>query len=106
MLKVTKAGNWKLYWGEIPLPKDAEAIGVISRDSGTGALILLESGNYVQGNAGGLRTLDQREVRDALIRSDAAAVLGSKGGSVISKAKAAAARANGRKGGRPRKIKN
>lgn len=35
--------------------------------------------------------------------SMAAAALGSKGGSVTSRAKAAAARANGRKGGRPRK---
>lgn len=32
-----------------------------------------------------------------------AAALGSKGGSVTSEAKAAAARANGRKGGRPKK---
>lgn len=35
--------------------------------------------------------------------SIAAAALGSKGGSVTSEAKAAAARANGRKGGRPKK---
>lgn len=33
------------------------------------------------------------------------ASLGRKGGSVKSKAKAAASRANGRKGGRPRKVK-
>lgn len=38
--------------------------------------------------------------------SIAAAALGSKGGSVTSKAKASAARENGRKGGRPRKAKN
>jgi len=33
------------------------------------------------------------------------AAIGGKGGSVKSKAKAAAARRNGRKGGRPRKVK-
>ena len=33
------------------------------------------------------------------------AAIGRKGGSVTSKAKAAAARKNGRKGGRPRKVK-
>jgi len=37
--------------------------------------------------------------------SQAAAVLGSKGGKAKTKAKVKAARANGRKGGRPRKRK-
>ncbi len=103
MLKVTKAGNWKLYWGVMPLPDGAEALGIVKRDSGTGVLIKLANGNYVQGNASGFRTLDQKAVKDALSRSDAAATLGSMGGSVTSQAKAAAARANGRKGGRPKK---
>lgn len=38
--------------------------------------------------------------------ASAAATLGKRGGSVTSKAKSAAARANGRKGGRPRKVQN
>jgi len=105
MLTVNKNGNWQLYWGVMPLPDGAETFGVVKRDSGTGALIKLASGNYVQGNAGGFRTLDQKAVKDALSRSDAAAALGSKGGSVMSKAKAEAARENGRKGGRPKKQK-
>jgi hypothetical protein len=79
MLTVTKSGNWKLYWGMMPLPEGAEALGVVRRDVGdSGALIkLASSGNYVQGNAGGIRTLPQREVVAALMRSEAAAQLGS-----------------------------
>jgi len=38
--------------------------------------------------------------------SAAAAAMGRKGGSAKSEAKAAAVRANGAKGGRPRKVKN
>jgi len=105
MLTVNKNGNWQLYWGIMPLPDGAEALGVVKRDSGTGALIKLASSKFVQGNAGGFRALDQKAVKDALSRSNAAATLGSRGGSVTSKAKAAAARANGRKGGRPKKQK-
>lgn len=103
MITIKKSGNWKLYWGVMPLPDGSEALGIVSRDSGEGALIRLTNGNYVQGNAGVIRTLPQREVDEALTVSNAAAALGSKGGSVTSDAKAAAARANGRKGGRPKK---
>ena len=53
MLTIKKSGNWKLYWGVMPLPAGAEAIGVVT-DNGTGALIRLANGNYVQGNAGGI----------------------------------------------------
>lgn len=99
MLTVTKSGNWKLYWGVMPLPAGAEAIGLVKRDTGTGALIRLANGKYVQGNAGGIRTLPQRDVEDALEVSNAASALGS----VKSERKAEAARENGKKGGRPRK---
>lgn len=100
MLKVTKSGNWQLYWGYGPLPANAEALGIVQRETlETGALIRLGSGNYVQGNAGAIRTLDQRDVKAAIERSSAAAALGS----MKSDKKAATARENGKRGGRPRK---
>jgi hypothetical protein len=61
-MKIDMNGNWKLYWGNIPLPQEAEPIGVIDG----GALILLRSGKYVRGNAGGISCLDQLEVKAEL----------------------------------------
>lgn len=65
-LTVAKSGMWTVYWGAMPLPEGAEAIGLVKRDNGTGALIKLASGEYVQGNAGGIRTLPQSKVVKAL----------------------------------------
>ncbi len=101
MLTVTKSGNWKLYWGAMPLPQGAEALGLVKRDTGTGALIRLANGRYVQGNAGGIKTLPQRDVDEALARSNAAAALGS----IKSEKKAKTSAENGKLGGRPKKIK-
>ena len=59
-LTVEVGGKWRLYTNAIP--KDAEAIGVVSRGElgDTGALLKLSSGSYVQANAGVLRNLDVR----------------------------------------------
>lgn len=99
MLTISKSGNWKIYWGVMLLPEGAEALGIVNRDTGTGALIRLANGNYVQGNAGGIRTLPQKDVEAALAVSNAASALGS----IRTEAKSNAARTNGKKGGRPRK---
>lgn len=103
-MKFSKSANWQLYWGAMPLPANAEALGVVTRTTGeSGALIRLDTGVYVQGNAGAIRNLPQSETQSAVDVSNAAVSLGSRGGTVTTDAKAAAARENGRKGGRPRK---
>jgi hypothetical protein len=66
VITVSATGKWRLYWTS-PLPDGAEAIGTVTRDGyDTGALILMPTGVYVQGNAGALRSLPQREIRAAL----------------------------------------
>ena len=54
-----------------PLPHGAKMVGTVSRGdtarlNNTGALVLLVCGQYVQLNAGILRSLDQVAVRKAL----------------------------------------
>ena len=99
MITIKKSGNWKLYWGEMPLPIGAVALGVVTRENGYGALIRLANGNYVQGNAGGIRNLPQNETDLAVRTSEAATALGS----IKSERKSASSRENGKLGGRPRK---
>jgi hypothetical protein len=101
-IHVDKQGHWKLYWGNGPVPVDAEILGVVTRDeTDRGALIRMRTGIYVQGNAGSIRTLPQRETKIAIGEfNPAAAALGA----VRSEKKATAARENGKKGGRPRKV--
>lgn len=91
MITITKSGNWKLYWGVMPLPNGAEALGLVKRETGTGALIRLANGKYVQGNAGGIRSLPQSDIEDALAVSNAASALGR----IKSARKAESSAANG-----------
>ena len=50
-------GGWKCWWGAMPLPATAVALGTIER-SDCGALIYIgASGQLVQGNAGVIRSL-------------------------------------------------
>lgn len=65
-MTIDKQGSWRLYWGSAPLPIGSEAVGVVARDSGVGALIRMSTGVYVQGNAGCLRSLPQRVVRQCV----------------------------------------
>ncbi len=52
----------KLYWGAMPLPKNAEMVGTVTRDnSETGALIKMPTGKLVQGNAGVIRSLPNKD---------------------------------------------
>ena len=55
-------GKWKIYWGAMPLPQGAEPIGTIDGS----ALILLQTGIYVKGNAGSISNLDQTAVKKTL----------------------------------------
>lgn len=66
-MEINKDGNWKIYWGNMPLPQGAEPIGVITLDIGDrGALILLANGVYVNGGYGAIRNLDQNKVKKEL----------------------------------------
>ena len=66
-MQIDSNGKWKLYWGASPLPEGAKAIGTVSRETGDhGALILMPTGVYVQGNAGSVRNIDQTAVKKAL----------------------------------------
>jgi hypothetical protein len=64
----TREGKmWLLYWSGMPVPQGAAVVGTVRRGRfDAGALFLLPTGLYVQGNAGSIRTLPQCEVRDSL----------------------------------------
>jgi hypothetical protein len=93
------------------IPAGAEIIGTVARENelGRGALVRLPNSNYIEVNAGSLRTLQQSAVRRqialAVSPSPAAAALGRLGGAatagISTPAKTRAARANGKRGGRP-----
>lgn len=66
-MKIDIGGDWKPYWDNVPLPHGAEVIGSISlNDGNNGVLLLLQSGIYVQGNAGSVSSIEQIEVKKQL----------------------------------------
>lgn len=68
-IKIDQAADWRLYWGPAPLPASAAAVGTVEIEGShyrKGALIQLQSGIYVQGNGGAIRTLPQAEIAAAL----------------------------------------
>gem|GEM_PF-2805717 len=82
--------NWQHYWGALPIPIGATPLGVLTLKNGeTGALLSMPTG-YWMGNAGVLRRVPGPTAAQALR-------------SIESVERSAAARANGKKGGRPKK---
>ena len=67
-LTIDLAGPWRLYWS-MPL-QGAQALGTVTRNASgaVGALLLLASGVYVQGNAGALRSLPQSQIKSMIGR--------------------------------------
>jgi len=66
-MKITNDKQTGLFlWGARPLPDGADLVGTVERDGETGALIRLRTGWYVQGNAGSIRSLDQRQVWEVM----------------------------------------
>lgn len=66
-ITIDPSGNWTIYTSR--LPRGASALGTVTRtsDGSTGALARLAStGEYVQVNAGAVRTLTRRDVEAAL----------------------------------------
>lgn len=62
---INPAGFWRLYASIFP--KGSTVLGTVCRGAGdTGVLVRFQSGIYAQVNAGVIRTLDQRGVREAL----------------------------------------
>lgn len=67
-LTVDLFGNWRLYWPSRVFPWGSVIAGTIDRGNGcVGALFKMPTGTYMQGNAGTLRNLPQRAVRDAYV---------------------------------------
>ena len=66
-IRVRTNASPHIYWGPGPLPAGAEFCGTVTRDGhDTGALIRMGTGVYVQGNAGAIRSLPQRDVERSL----------------------------------------
>lgn len=86
-----------------------EAIGIARREASAGKQVFVtwfrkSDGQHGYLNRDGNHAITGEAWQDAQAISTAAATLGRKGGSVVSEAKTAAARANGKRGGRPKKT--
>jgi hypothetical protein len=58
----------RMLWGPSPLPSGARMMGTVVREGGeSGALIRMPTRTFMQGNAGAIRSLDQRAVMEALV---------------------------------------
>lgn len=51
----------KIYWGQMPLPMNSELVGGYSDKNRAGALIKMQTGIYVCGNAGTIANIPQPE---------------------------------------------
>lgn len=106
-ITVEMSENPKMYTRTIPA--GSTILGVVQRADGSrGALVRIErTGLLAQVNDGVLRSLPQNATKaalaDALLNGGAQALSGRIGGSARTAAKAAAARENGKLGGRPRR---
>ena len=63
-LSVDINGSWRLY--TTYLPTGARAIGVVTSNGETGALVQMQTGIYARVNAGAVVSLPQRKVTQAL----------------------------------------
>jgi hypothetical protein len=86
--------SWEKYWGESPLPEGAKPLGVATLlDGRYGALFELPKGLWVGLNG-----------QISMVGKDTLSANLSRAGSVKTEKKSLSARANGSKGGRPRKV--
>jgi len=88
----------KIYIKDLELDKVLEQLGECVCDSPGRALQMYKVKQLLWAERGYQPTLCYEDISDPAAQS-----LGRRGGAATSKAKSAAARANGRKGGRPRK---
>jgi hypothetical protein len=63
-LTVDPDGNWRFYTNSVPA--GCTALGTVTRDGETGALVVTEAGIYSMLNERVYRALDQRKVKAAL----------------------------------------
>lgn len=99
-MRLRTSANGMIYWGTTPLPAGAVCMGVVDLGSNVGAMIKTSDGSFYLGKRGKLvEQIAVASVEKALQKS----AVYAEAGRVTSETKAAAAAANGKNGGRPRK---